>query len=154
LTACLLALILCPVPLIVLGARGDLRAVFYLVALPPYLAAAGFLLARYLARPTERPTSGPFLLEGLSWMIVLAFLTVVSGIHLLVGIERLGAIGESFLMTLVVCVPIAVKRRSALERRLTAFSKGRAVGLVVVIVGLATVGALLDAATPSRFPGG
>jgi hypothetical protein len=154
LAICIVGLASCPVPLIVLGARsGEFRPVFYGVGLVPFLLGSGFLLWRYLSRPTERGKFRmPLLLaEGVAWLVIAGLLGVVSQINLLVGIERWGAGAESFLVMFVVSLPLVLRRRMALEQRLSRVPKSAAIAAVLVILATAAVLVIADLVTPARF---
>jgi hypothetical protein len=155
LTAVVLGLLSCPVVFVAFGRR-DLRPIFLAVVVPPLLAAVGFLLLRYLARPTERSRRRLSLIfEVVSWIVAMAFLTVVSGVNLLVGIERIGAASVVFLVASVLWLPVVIRKRTALEDRLAALLSGRSATVIVAIVATAAVvTALMNLATPSRFSGG
>ena len=88
------------------------------------------------------------------WIVVGCFLYLVSGINLLTGLERWGAACGWFLAGWAVSLPLMLKRRTALERRLRPVPKRAAVAVVVVLVLTAAVVLLADFVTPPRFIGG
>lgn len=164
LTACLLGLIACPLPFVVLGARGEFPASFYLVWLAPFVLAGGYLLARALARPAAQASAGSsadraahrrlhLVLEGLSAIIVIGFISVVSGINLSVGIERLGAVSGSFLVTSLLSLPVALARRTALEARLLSLPRIAARAILALLLAVAGIALIAYLSTPPRFPG-
>jgi len=120
LAALVLGLLVCPFLFIAMGALFRFPPLLSLVALPPLLLGSGFLLRRYLARPTEAAARGAALLvvEGLSWAVVGVFLFLVSGINIMTRFERLGTVCTSFLAASAVSLPLVLVRRTALERRL------------------------------------
>ena len=155
LAAMVLGLLSCPVVFVAIGRR-DLRPIFLAVMIPPLIAAVGFLLLRYLARPTEQ--LGRWLgriFEVVSWILAMAFLILVSGVNLLVGIERVGAASEVFLLSSVLWLPVVVRKKTRLEGRFAARLSARSATVIVALVAaVAAVAALRNLATPARFPGG
>jgi hypothetical protein len=155
LAAMVLGLIVCPLVFVAIGGRRDLRPIFFAAASPPVLAATAFLLFRYLARPSVvPPRMASKILEVLSWVVVTTFLVVVSGVNLLVGIERVGASAGIFLVVSLVWLPILIKRRTAIEHRLARLP-ARGAGLIAGVIAIfAAIAVVANLTTPSRFPGG
>lgn len=155
LVACLLGLIVCPFAYIALGIRAEFSPTFYVVALLPFLLASGFLLWRYLSKPSERTMRRlPALVaEGISWVVVARFLVVVSAINLVRGAERVGVAAQWFLAATAISLPIALTRRTALQRRLASLPKGIVVAALLSILGIAVGALIADAVTPRRFLG-
>jgi len=155
LAACILGLATSPVPLLLLGGwsefSGGLRPLVLLV-----LLACGFLVFRNAARASEdgRQGLGSRAAETVSWIVVAMFVFVASGINLLIGVERAGVVADSFLLATLVWLPIAIYRRTELERRLTMFAKRVVAGVLLILLATSGLLALVDVATPSRFPGG
>jgi hypothetical protein len=162
LTACVLGLIVCPLPFVALGARAEFSSSFYILRLPPFVLGAGFLLRRYLARatanPTERPVHPPvrrllpLVLEGVSAVVVIEFLVFVSGINLLVGVERWGAVAGSFLVAAVLWLPAAIGRRTVLEGRLMTLPRIPARTILAFLLAAAGATLIADLSSPPRFP--
>jgi hypothetical protein len=121
--------------------------------LPPLLLGSGFLLWRFLSKPTDRATiSVPLLLmEGLSWVAIVAFLFLASGFNLLRGLERFGVGSGFFLVGSVGGVLIVLLRRPASEQRLTRLPKGVAIAALVSLLALAGFAAIATLMTPPAF---
>ena len=157
LAAFILGLALCPVPYIAVGALVRFPPLFSLVMLPPWLLGSVFLLWRYLRKPTEPSAAGTsraviiFGLEGASWIAIATFAYFISGFTLMTSAERVGAACTAFLLTSAGCLPLALARRTALERRLAALS-GTAAAVVLLLI-LAASGAVAAAylLTPPVF---
>jgi hypothetical protein len=153
LTACVLGLLSSPIVYVATGALSDLSPVFSFVMLPPFLLAAGFLLSRYLAGSAE--PSGRrgvlALLEVAAWLAVAMFLFFVSGVHLMRGLERVGAACAASIGAAIVWLPVAVLRRTALERRLARLSKAAAITALLLFVGAAGAAAIAYLVTPPAF---
>jgi hypothetical protein len=154
-----LGLVACPLPFILRGALGQFSSMFSMVTLPPFVAAGAFLLSRHLAAggaPT--PSRHPALLallEILSWIVVVAFVAVLSRISLLTPFERAGAVCLSLLLTAGLFLPIVLWRRTALERRI-AHLPAAVVSGVASLLWLATAAVALALAylsAPSSFIG-
>jgi hypothetical protein len=153
LAACVLGLVICPFLYIAVGALSGFSPAFSVVMLPPLLLGSGFLLWRFLSKPTDRATiSVPLLLmEGLSWVAIVAFLFLVSGFNLLRGLERFGVGSGFFLVGSVGGVLIVLLRRPALEQRLTRLPKGVAIAALVSLLALAGFAAIATLMTPPAF---
>lgn len=155
LAACVFGMAMAPLPLLVLGIS-EWSSPFGLMASGLVLLACAALVFRYVIRRTDTAglRTGGGLLEVASWAVVLAFLVVGSGIKLLVGIERVGLVADSFLLLTILGLPITILRRTAIERRLTRLPRaGVAVVTVLTLVAAGLV-ALIDLSIPARFPGG
>jgi hypothetical protein len=152
LTACLLGLVLCGFPYLVVGRRDFSPSVYYL-ALPPFLLATGFLLWRYLAKPGAPPARPvPLLLaEAVSWIAIARFVVFVSAINLLVGIGRVGFVCQWFLLGAVISLPVVIRRRTSLEERLAAWPRPLAIAALLLILSLATAAVIADVLTPTKF---
>jgi len=101
-----------------------------------------------------RPLAGVRVVEAASWVAVVAFLILASGINLLVGVARAGVVADSFLFLTLLALPAVVLRRTAVEARFTRLPRARVTIAVTAVLVLACVVALIDLATPTRFPGG
>jgi len=148
LAACILGLVLCPFLFIAVGALSGFSDAFSFVMLPPFLLGSGFLLARFLSKPSDRAMRSVLLLaiEGVSWVAVGTFLYFVSGFNLMSGLERSGAACTSFLVASAASLPIVLLRRTALERRLAPLPSAVTVTLlllILVVSGLATIAYLV-----------
>lgn len=158
LAACVLGLALCPLPYIAVGALFRFPPLFSLVMLPPWLLGSGLLLWRYLRKPTEppAPTAGTrravliFALEGASWIAIATFAYFISGFTLMTSAERVGAACTAFLFTGAGCLPLALARRTALERRLAALpSAAAAILLLLLLVATGAAAAAYLLAPPA-----
>jgi hypothetical protein len=156
LAACIVGLAIAPLPLLLLGGRSEWGSVFGIVAGAVVLSASGALVCRYVVRraDTARSGTGGRVVEAASWVVVIAFMIVGSGINLAVGIERAGIVADSFLLLTLLGLPVVVLRRTAIEGRLTRLPRaGVRIGATAALV-IAGLVALIDLATPARFPGG
>jgi len=156
LAACVLAFATAPVPLLLLGGRSEWGGTFGIVASAVALLASGALVYRYAIRParSDGTGAGGRAVEVASWLAVVAFLVLASGINLLVGVARAGVVADSFLLLTLLALPVVILRRTPVEARLTRLPRSRVTIAVTVILVLASLVALIDLATPSRFPGG
>lgn len=152
-TACVLGLVLSPFPLVVLGARGEPELALYLKQLAPFFLGPGFLLWRYLSKPSAVSGRQVLLLlaEAVSWIVVGRLLLLVSQVNLQVGFERIGAVCTSFLPMTALSLPIVLRRRTALEHRLSRLPRAAAAAIVVVLLLTATAAAIAHFVMPPRF---
>ncbi len=119
LAACFLGLVLSPFAYIGIGALGGFAPAFSFLMLPPLLASVGYLLYRFLSRPTrDSPGYLLVLIEIVSWISITAFLVMVSNFTLLTKFERIGLFSTLFLAATLVSLPTVLMRRTALEERL------------------------------------
>ncbi len=119
LSACVLGLVLCPFAYIAIGALTGFAPAFSFLTLPPLLASAGYLLYRFLSRPVPGSSSNLLVLaEIISWILIAAFLVVVSDFTLLNRFERIGLFSMLFLVTTLVSLPTVLVRQTALGERL------------------------------------
>lgn len=119
LSACILGLVLCPFAYIVIGALAGFAPAFSFLTLPPLLASAGYLLYRFLAKPGRGSSSQLLVLaEIVSWILIAAFLVLISGFTLLTSFERIGLFFTLFLVAALVSLPAVLIRHTALEQRL------------------------------------
>lgn len=148
LAACMLGLVVCPFLYIATGALFNFPPAFSLLMLPPLLVGSGFLLWRFLSKPTERAMSILLLvIEGFSWIAIVAFLILTSRFNLLTGFERFGLFCTFFLLASVCCLPLVLMRQTALEQRLTQLPNGVSISALLVILvlsGLAMIAYLLS----------
>jgi hypothetical protein len=154
LAACLLGLAVSPIAFIAVGAVGQAPPLFRATFLPAFALGCGFLLWRYLSRPQEGPvwpTTSLLVAEGLAWIAVLAFLYWTSQVNLLRGFERVGAACTAFLVASVLCLPIVLLRRTALERRLSGLPGGLALTLLLVMLAAASAVMAVYLRSPPEF---
>jgi hypothetical protein len=141
LTACILGLVTCPLPYVVIGALLQASLAFSIVELPPFLIGSGFLLWRYLARPPLAAGGIPLLVaEILSWDGLAVFLFDISGFSLMTTAERIGLASMFFLLTSLLCLPLVIWRETALEawiERLPRAMSAAALVIVLVATGIA-----------------
>jgi hypothetical protein len=89
-----------------------------------------------------------------SWVAVVAFLILASGINLLVGVARAGVVADSFLLLTLLTLPVVILRRTPVEARLTRLPRAHVTIAVTAVLVIACLVAMIDLATPTRFPGG
>ena len=148
LAAFILGLVVCPFVYIAVGAPFTFKPAFSLLMLPPVLVGSGFLLWRFLSKPTEHARNIPFLIiEGISWIAIVTFIILTSRFNLLTGLERFGLFCTFFLLASVSCLPLVLMRNTALEQRLRQLPKGVSLSALLIILalsGLAMIGYLLS----------
>jgi hypothetical protein len=144
LVACILALVICPYLYIAIGTLFRFPPPITYLLLPFFLLGSAFLLWRYLSRPRDRLLRWRVLnaAEAASWVVLLAFLFFISDINLMPTNERVGFAGALFLASWAVCLPLAVIRKTDLERRLINLPNAvalAAAALILVLVGIDTI---------------
>jgi hypothetical protein len=137
LAACILGLVICPFLYIAIGALFRFPPAFSLLILPPFLVGSGFLLWRFLSKPTDRAMNILFLLiEGISWIAITVFLILISRFNLQTGFERFGLFCTFFLLTSLCFLPLVLMRKTALEQRLTRLPKSVSISALLVLLAL------------------
>jgi hypothetical protein len=156
LASCAVGLILCPWVFIASGALSDFSTLASLVLLPPFSLSCGFLLRRYLARPGEaaaRPALGR-VLEGIGWLVVVAFLYWISQANLLRGLERFGAVCSIFLAGSAAALPLLLLRPTRLEADVARLPQALSLVVLILILGVATLAMIAYLTTAPHFIGG
>lgn len=140
LSACVLGLVLCPLTYIAIGALTGFAPAFSFLTLPPLLASVGYLLYRLLSKP-GRGSSRKLLVtaEIVSWVLIVAFLVVVSDFTLLTRFERIGLFCTLFLLTILVSLPIVLMCQIALEERLRQLPNIVSAPLLLIVLLVAVV---------------
>ena len=140
LSACVLGLVLCPFAYIAIGALTGFAPAFSFLTLPPLLASVGYLLYQFLSRPVRGSSSNLLVLaEIVSWILVAAFLVVVSNFTLLTGFERIGLFSTLFLVATLVSLPAVLVRRTALRERLRRLPDVVTIVLLLAVLLVAVV---------------
>ena len=140
LTACVLGLVLCPFAYVAIGALAAFAPAFSWIALPPLLLSNVYLLYRFLAKPNESSSGRLHLIaEVLSWIMIAAFVAVVSGFTLQTAFERIGLSLTIFLMASLFCLPAAVMRKTALQQRLMRLPNGVVKSVLLVVVSVSVI---------------
>lgn len=125
---------------------------FFLLILSPFLVGSGFLLWRFLSKPTDQQTSMRLLImEGIGWTAVVVFLAYVSGANLQTGFGRFGLACALFLIAWAGCLPLVFMLKTALERRLAAMGSPLTVGVVLIILTISVVTTISYLTIPQRF---
>jgi len=153
LAACPLGLLLCPFAFIAGGALSGFSPSFSLVLLPPFLLGCGFLLRRLLATPKE-PGARQALqraLKAISWLVVVSFLYLISGVNLLRAFERFGAVCTYFLVVSVAVLPLLLLRPTDLETRMARLPRGLSVVVLLLLLGVSTVAMVAYLTAPPAF---
>ena len=152
-TACLLGLVVCPYGFIAVGALSSYPALFSVVMLPPFLLGSGFLLWRYLSRPSPAPGRRRFLLvfEGLSWLAVGVFLFFISNFTLLTDLERFGAVCTDFLAASALFLAVVLLRSTALEQRLGRLPRAVVLIFLILLLVAAVPASVRYLVTPPKF---
>lgn len=142
LASCIVGLVVSPYLYIAIGALFQFPPAFSFVALPPLLFGSGFLLRRFLAKPTGRAMSLITLaIEVVSWTGIVIFLFLISRFNLFTLFERAGLFCTFFLLASVLCLPLISLRNTALKQRLKKLPRG--IALSVLILVLASSGLLV-----------
>lgn len=146
LAACVLGLVLCPFGYVAIGALAGFAPAFAWVTLPPLLLSSGYLLFRFLSPPKENASSSLHrIAEVSSWIVIVAFIAIVSGFTLQTKFERVGFSLTIFLVTSLLCLPVVLMRKTALQQRLARLPNGvvKSVLIAVVLISAATATAHL-----------
>ena len=140
LSACVLGLVLCPLAYIAIGALTGFAPAFSFLTLPPLLASTSYLLYRLLSK-LGRGYSSKLLMtaEIVSWILIIAFLILVSDFTLFSGFERIGLFSMLFLLSTLVSLPIALMRQTVLGERLRQLPNTVAILLLLVVLLVAVV---------------
>lgn len=139
LAACVLGLALCPFIYIAIGALGGFAPAFSFVSLPPLLISCGYLLYRFLSKPGAPASSGVRLIAELaSWMVIVAFVAIVSNFTLQTPFERLGLSLCFFLLASALCLPMVLMRRTALQQRLMQLPSAVATFVLLLVLLMST----------------
>ncbi|MCP4119998.1 MAG: hypothetical protein GY737_32300 [Desulfobacteraceae bacterium] len=137
LAACMLGLVTSPFIYIAIGAPFHFPPAFSFLIIPPFLVGSGFLLWRFLSKPTDHAMKKiPMLLEGISWMAIAIFIILVSRFNLQTKFERLGLFCTFFLSASLCCLPLVLIRKTALEQRLARLPGRVAISALLIILGL------------------
>ena len=153
LAACVLGLVLCPFAYVAIGALAGFAPAFSFLTLPPLLASAGYLLYRFLSKPAQGSSSTLLLsAEVVSWIVIAAFLVVVSGFTLLTRFERIGLSSTLFLVATLVALPGVLLRRTALQQRLRRFPDGVTLVLLLAVLVVAVVSMVIYLLRAPAFP--
>jgi hypothetical protein len=140
LAACVLGLVLCPFVYVAIGALAGFAPAFAWVTLPPLLLSSGYLLYRFLSTPGENPAGGPQLIaEVVSWIVIIAFVTIVSGFTLQTSFERIGLSLTLFLLASLFCLPVVLMRKTALQQRLVRLPGNVARSVLLAVLSLSAV---------------
>jgi hypothetical protein len=154
LSACVLGLVLCPAPYIVIATRAELRPdVGPWLRVASYLVAAVILLIRYLHAPSLRPASNAraWAIEVPCWIVVGVFLDSVSRIHLMTGLQRWGAASMLFLAASLLALPVVWLHRTSLEQRLAVWPRVSTILALAALIVLAALAMSYYLATPAQF---
>lgn len=160
LAACVLGLVLCPFVFVanIIRRPGAMEAEFWFVTLPPLLICCGYLLYRFLGKPKERASSSPrrlivkiigWLMEILSWLVIVAFITVVSFYPLNTTFERILISVTFFLFASLLSLPVVLVRKTALQQRLMQLPRGVVPSVLVLVISAVVVVFFLGGLWPS-----
>jgi hypothetical protein len=153
LTACVFGCLLVPLCFLALGALREFKEAFAVVVLPPLWLSIGFLVYRYVwtQAPAGRISSYQLAGEGLSWLVLSAFVFLASGMRLLVGLERAGLCALFFLIGSAISAPLAFLRETPLRQRLSKVPSKVGVGLLGFLLLLAAVLSSIYLIRPPAF---
>ena len=123
LTALVLGLALCPFIYVLYSALLlflFLTPGFCLVALPLLLTSSSYLLFRFIGKPKE-PSSSGLIAEILSWFVIAVVTTIIAkSIPIVFGdtFDRIALFSIVFLLASLICFPVVLTRKTALQQRL------------------------------------
>jgi hypothetical protein len=154
LSACVLGLAVSPFFFIATGALSGFSPAFSFIVLPPLVASDGFLLSRLLKRPIVKRTRVLQLAaESVAWLVVAAFMMLVSGGNLQTTTERVGLSCSYFLLASLLCLPLTLLRDTTVDQRLRRLPRSVAIGVLLVFLSLSGAMALTYGLTPPAFIG-
>jgi hypothetical protein len=149
----MLGLSTCPLVFIALGAPLQLVAVegrVLMIAMATF--GSGFLLWRFLAKPSERRDRRWLLaVEALCWTALAYFVYIVSQFNLMTESERVGATCIFFLGMSLLWLPIPILRATALGQRIARLPPAASLGALIVLLTAAGIGVYVRIAMPSPF---
>jgi hypothetical protein len=155
LAACVLGLVLCPFAYIAIGALRRFAPAFALVTLPPLVASAAYLLFRFLSKPAQSPSRALHVFaEVVSWVLIVAFLVLVSEFTLVTTFERIGFTAALFLVATLVSLPYVLLRKTALQERLKRLPHTTATLVLLTVLLLAAAVTVVYLLQPPAFIGG
>ena len=141
LAACVLGGVLCPfifVAIAIITAR-EIEPAFWFVMLPLLLISSGYLLYRFLRKPKEQASNDTRLIaEILSWVVIVAFVAIISKYPFKSPIEQVVTSLILFLLASLLSLPIVLMRKTALRQRLMRLSNGVATLMLVLVVFVST----------------
>lgn len=144
LSACLLGFLLTPFLYIAIGALSAFSSVFSVLAIPPFLLSVCFLLNLLLSKPGESGNGSVRLLpELLSWLIIMAFIFVISGFTLLNIFERVGLFCLMLIVSNVMALAILIPRHATLTMRMQKIPLPIAWGALVLSLVIECSGAVI-----------
>jgi hypothetical protein len=147
LAACVLGLAVSPLAYV--GVLGGFSPMFAIFTMPPVLLSIGYLVWKYLSKPgAGRPNA---LLEGLSWLIIAAFLVMVLGVNLMTRVEGSGLQSCVLLGASAVWLPVVLLRETALRARMDGIPELLAMALLLVLLAATAGLAAMYLMTPARF---
>jgi hypothetical protein len=140
---------------IAIGALGVFAPEFSIMTLPPLVVSGCLLLYRFLSKPTQASSRRLLVAaEILSWIVIAAFLTLISDFSLATTLERLGLSFTLFSVASVLCLPAVLMRTTALQVRLMRLPKSAAkIALPAIVVVSAIMVAIYLIKAP-KFIGG
>lgn len=156
LAAWTIGLVLCPAAYVAIGVYADFAPAFALLTAPSVLLSMGYLLVRYLSRPATASTAAWHVAaEVLSWLLVMAFLVIVSGFALHTRFERVALTSTLHLAaTLLLALPVVVARGDMLLVQRLSRLPARASQLILFLVSvLVLAGAAAYWLRPTAMPG-
>ena len=152
LSACVLGLAVSPFFYVASGALSGFSPVFSMVALPPLVVGDGFLLLSLLRRPlAKRMSILQLAAESIGWLVVAAFLMLVSGVNLQTPMERAGLSCSYFLLSSVLCLPLTFLRDTTIGQRLRRLPRSVSIGVLVLVLLLSGAIVLAYVITPPAF---
>jgi hypothetical protein len=153
LAACVLGIVLCPVPYALLAARAEFTSFALPTTALPFAIGAAVLFRRLLRKPQVVATRSRAMqwVELASWVTVVSFLFFISQIHLLRGVQRWGAVSAVFLSASVCCLPLVWLRPTVIEQRLAVLPRALILTALCGILAVSGILLLMYLSTPTQF---
>ena len=153
LSSFIFGLLLTPLVYIAIGALGGFSMAFSVLSLPPLLGSMLFLVRRLFSQSPAHGTARPGLMaaEAACWLLVGAFLLIVSGFTLLTTQERMGLFCVLLLLASVLAAPWVLLRPSALVARVAQWPAQLVLACSLTAAVASIMFAVVHVFTPSRF---
>jgi surface polysaccharide O-acyltransferase-like enzyme len=153
LSACILGMAFVPFAYIAIGALSAFAVGFAFLTVPILLVAAGYLFYRLLAKPPRPADSSvlPRIGETLCWILIAAFVTLVSSFNLLTRFERIGLTCTLFLASFVLALPVVLLRPTALQDRIRSMARSSILVWLVAILAVTITTAFVFMIRPAAF---
>lgn len=150
LAACVMGLAVSPLVFVAAGVLNGFGPAFAWITMPPLLLSIAFLLYRFLSIAGQSDVAR-LGLEAVCWLVIAAFLFLVSGVNLLVRLESAGLCATFFLLSAATCLPLVLIRETALRQRLARIPTRIATSALVFALAVAAGLSLAFLIRPASF---